>query len=109
MKKYSIDKKAFDWLKTENVWENSLLEIYKTHNFLRARLSKAENKLRENGFELDDLMEALMKRLVNQIIEAWNWQRKLKNWTVAWLSKYSSEWYTLWKFHIMLLLVQMLV
>ena len=97
MKKYSIDKKAFDWLKTENVWENSLLEIYKTHNFLRARLSKAENKLRENGFELDDLMEALMKRLVNQIIEAWNWQRKLKNWTVAWLSKYSSEWYTFMK------------
>lgn len=97
LSKYSIDKKAFDWLKTENVWENSLLEIYKTHNFLRARLSKAENKLRENGFELDDLMEALMKRLVNQIIEAWNWQRKLKNGTVAWLSKYSSEWYTFMK------------
>lgn len=97
LSKYSIDKKAFDWLKTENVWENSLLEIYRTHNFLRARLSKAKNKLRENGFELDDLMEALMKRLVNQIIEAWNWQRKLKNWTVAWLSKYSSEWYTFMK------------
>lgn len=93
LSKYWIDREAFEWLKTENVWENSLLEIYKTHNFLKARLSKAKNKLNENWFELDELMKALMKRLVDQILEAWNWQRKLKNGTVAWLSKYSSEWY----------------
>lgn len=94
LSKYSINKNDFQSLKTENVWENSLFEIYKTHNFLRARLYKAENKLRENWFELSDLMEALIQRLVTQIIEAWNWQRKLKNGTVVWLSRYSNEWYT---------------
>ena len=31
-----INIKDFDTLKKENVWENSLLEIYKTYNFLHA-------------------------------------------------------------------------
>lgn len=98
LEKFSfIDKKQFDTLKTENIWENSLFEIYKTYNFLIGRFQKSQEKLTKNGFLVDDIIDTVMKRLVFQVIEAGNSERKLKNGMVVWLSKYSKSEYVFMK------------
>lgn len=98
LEKFSfIDKNQFDTLKTENVWENSLLEIYKTYNFLIGRFQKSQEKLTKNWFLVDDIIDAVMKRLISQVIEAGNSERQLKNGIVVWLSKYSKSEYTFMK------------
>ncbi len=89
-----IDKEKFSSLKIENVWEDSLLEIYKTYNFLITKFEKSKNKLENIWFDLDDVLNETIKRLSEQVIEAWEWTRKLKNWNVVWLSKFTSSHFT---------------
>lgn len=86
-----IQPAEFDNLNTDNVWENSLLEVYKTYNFLVWKFNTAKEKLEKNWFEIDALLESVLKRLVCQLIEAGNGKRKLKNWEVVWLSSYSEN------------------
>ncbi len=92
-----IQQTNFASLKKENVGENSLFEIYKTYNFLYARFQKAKEKLTKNWFEIQDILEALIKRLTDQVMEAGTGQRKLKNGTVVGLSKYSNTKYEFMK------------
>lgn len=86
-----IDKEKFSLLKVENVWENSLLEIYKTYNFLINKFNESKNKLNDIWFSLDVLLYEIIKRLCYQVIEAWEGTRKLKNWNVVWLLKYNTN------------------
>ena len=95
IKKYShiINTDDFSNLKEENVWKNSLKEIHRTFNFLKWRFNKAKEWLNKNWFDVEDILEAVLKRLTEQVIEAWESERKLKNWNVVWLSKFSKNEY----------------
>lgn len=88
-----IKESDFANLKKENIWENVLFEVYKTYLFLNSKFWKSKERLFQAGFYIDDLLESVLKRLVEQVLEAWNWQRKLKNGNVVWLSSYNSHWF----------------
>lgn len=98
LKKYTFIKiQDFLNLNKENVWADSLHEIYETYNYLVWTFGKSEKNLSNLWFDVNIILDSVIERLVNQVIEAGNSNRKLKNWCVVWLSNYSDTHFTFTK------------
>ncbi len=92
-KKFNINQKRFTNLKEENIWPNPIEEMRKTYSFLKEKFETSKKDLESIGVDYDEFIKAIIKRLEEQLIEAGSSERKLKNGTVIWLSKFSEEWF----------------
>lgn len=93
IQEFNIDEQEFLNLSKESVWEEPLLEILKTYNFLVNKFNNSAKKLSQIWLTPDNIAKASTKRLLDQVLEAWSSKRKLLNGQVVSLSKYSKEQY----------------
>lgn len=90
---FDIDTEKFNSLNVDNVWEKPLEEIYETYQFMFSKFKESEEDLNSINISFENFIEPIVKRLIDQIIEAWNSERILKNGKVVWLSKFNEKWF----------------
>ena len=90
---FEIDESEFKDLNKDNVWEEPLMEIFKTLKFLLSHFNESREEIENLWINFKEFINSIINRLKQQVIEAGNSKRKLKNWTVVWLSKFSNEWF----------------
>lgn len=92
-KEFEIDKIDFSKLKKENVWEKPFEDLLLTAKYLFDKIYSAKNSLSEHGVGYHDVYKSIINKLLWDIVEAWEWERKFINWKITELVSYSEDTY----------------